>query len=438
MTKKSQIQAVKGMKDILPSESHLWQKVEFVCAQLFARYSYKQLRTPLMESTQLFARSIGAETDIVSKEMYTFEDRNGDSLTLRPEGTASCVRAGIENGLFYNQQQRLWYLGPMFRHERPQKGRYRQFYQIGVECYGWSDADIEAEVLGLLHQLFESLGLKNTSLYINSLGDASSRAVYREALVAYLSERQDQLDDDSKRRLNTNPLRILDSKNEQVQAVLNGAPSILDFLSDESKAHFSQLQDYLTALGIDFEINPKLVRGLDYYNDTVFEWINHEYGAQSTVCGGGRYDAMVEQMGGQATPAFGFGMGMERLIEMLQEQGAESLKLDNASDVFLVSVGERARTQALMLQQNLSKAGVSVQCHMGAGSMKNQFKRADKSGACLAVIIGESEAVGSEANIKVLRRDAADKLVQAGQNAEQQTVMQKDIVNVVTNLLDSL
>jgi len=306
MSKQGQIQAVKGMKDILPSDSHRWLKVEALCAELFARRSYKQIRTPMLESTHLFARSIGAETDIVSKEMYTFEDRNGDSLTLRPEGTASCVRAGIENGLFYNQQQRLWYVGPMFRHERPQKGRYRQFYQVGVECYGWSTPDIEAEVLGMVQQLFDQLGLNNTTLYINSLGDAASRASYREALVDYLSRYQDQLDEDSKRRLTTNPLRILDSKNDGVQALLEDAPEILEFLSPESKVHFETLQGYLSALGVAFEINSKLVRGLDYYNDTVFEWVNHDYGAQATVCGGGRYDGMVEQMGGQATPAFGF------------------------------------------------------------------------------------------------------------------------------------
>ncbi len=434
MSKKSQIQAIKGMKDLLPSESHLWLKVESLCADLFARYSFRQIRTPMLESTHLFARSIGAETDIVSKEMYTFEDRNGDSLTLRPEGTASCVRAGIEHGLFYNQQQRLWYVGPMFRHERPQKGRYRQFYQVGVECYGWSTPDIEAEVLSMLNQLFSELGLKNTTLYINSLGDAESRAEYRSALVGYLTDFKDQLDEDSQRRLSTNPLRILDSKNEQVQSLLSAAPSILDFLSAESRAHFEALQGYLKALGIAYEINPRLVRGLDYYNDTVFEWVNHKYGAQSTVCGGGRYDGMVEQMGGQSTPAFGFGMGLERLIEMLLEQGAESLNIGTQSDVFIVSIGDEARLQALKLQQGLVDAGVSVQMHMGQGSMKNQFKRADKSGAYLGVIVGEDEAREQTASIKILRRELADET----SRSQQQTIAQNDAVNVVTNLLDSL
>jgi len=434
MSKQGQIQAVKGMKDILPTDSHLWLKVESLCAQIFARRAYRQIRTPLIESTQLFARSIGADTDIVSKEMYTFEDRNGDSLTLRPEGTASCVRAGIEHGLFYNQQQRLWYVGQMFRHERPQKGRYRQFYQVGVECYGWATADIEAEVLGMVQQLFDELGLNNTTLYINSLGDAESRKEYRTALVEYLNEYYDQLDEDSQRRLTTNPLRILDSKNDAVQALLANAPEILSFLSDDSKQHFESLQHYLNLLGIKFEVNSKLVRGLDYYNDTVFEWINHDYGAQSTVCGGGRYDNMVQQMGGQATPAFGFGMGMERLIEMLQEQAAHSLQSAQGGDVFVVSVGDTARAQALLLQQTLTRAGISVQCHIGAGSMKNQFKRADKSGAALGLIIGESEAETGQASIKILRRELADKQL----NTQQQTIAQNDVVNVVTNLLDSL
>ncbi|GAA6138335.1 histidine--tRNA ligase [Arenicella sp. 4NH20-0111] len=434
MSKKSKIQAVKGMKDILPSDSHLWLMVESMCADIFSRRGYRQIRTPMLESTHLFARSIGAETDIVSKEMYTFEDRNGDSLTLRPEGTASCVRAGIENGLFYNQQQRLWYTGPMFRHERPQKGRYRQFYQVGVESYGWSTPDIEAEVLAMVEQLFSELGLTNTTLYINSLGDAASRASYRDALVDYLNEYKDQLDEDSVRRLGSNPLRILDSKNEKVQSLLDNAPVILDYLSDESKLHFATLQDYLTTLGIEFEINPKLVRGLDYYNDTVFEWINHDYGAQSTVCGGGRYDSMVEQMGGQDTPAFGFGMGLERLIEMLQEQNASSLEISQSCEVFIVSVGDKARLQAIKLQDVLTKQGLSVQCHMGAGSMKNQFKKADKSLALIGLVIGDAEAQSNQVNVKVLRKELAQKT----DMEQQRSVSQDDVVNVVTNLLDSL
>lgn len=420
------------MNDILPSESPLWLAVEAVCAGVFAQHSYKQIRTPILESTHLFARSIGAETDIVSKEMYTFDDRNGDSLTLRPEGTASTVRAGIENGLFYNQQQRLWYTGPMFRHERPQKGRYRQFYQIGVECYGWSTPDIEAEVLAMIHHVFTALGLQHTELQINSLGDADTRERYRSALLEYLSKHADALDEDSQRRLTTNPLRILDSKNEGVQALLLEAPSILDFLSTESASAFARLQDYLQDLGIAFTINPRLVRGLDYYNDTVFEWVNADYGAQSTVCGGGRYDSMVEQLGGQATPGFGFGMGLERLVQILQEQGAPIVKHleQDAPDAFLVSIGDAARKQMITLQAQMVRSGLRVQCHMGDGSMKNQFKRADKSGAPIAVIIGDDEAIAKKASIKLLRRTE--------KNVAQQTVLQNEVANIVTNLLESL
>lgn len=434
MSKQSQIKAIKGMKDILPSQSHYWLKVESLCADIFAKRAYRQIRMPIMESTSLFARSIGSETDIVSKEMYTFDDRNGDSLTLRPEGTASCVRAGIENGLFYNQQQRLWYVGPMFRHERPQKGRYRQFHQVGVECYGWETPDIEAEVLAMVYDLFQELGLSHTILYINSLGDAESRARYKEALVEYLQQHFDDLDEDSQRRLKTNPLRILDSKNAQVQSLLTDAPNILDFLSEQSQAHFASLQSYLLALGIPFEINSKLVRGLDYYNDTVFEWVNHDYGAQSTVCGGGRYDGMVAQMGGQPTPAFGFGMGLERLIEMLQEQESDSLQVEEVSDVFIVSVSDAGRMQALSLQQTLTQNGIRVLCHLGGGSMKNQFKKADKSGAKLALVIGESEAETHTVNLKALRKELVDQNL----GAQQQNIKQEEALIFVTNLLDSL
>jgi histidyl-tRNA synthetase len=432
MSKKPQIKAIRGMNDILPSESPLWLAVEAVCAGVFSQHSYKQIRTPLLESTHLFSRSIGVETDIVSKEMYTFDDRNGDSLTLRPEGTASTVRAGIENGLFYNQQQRLWYTGPMFRHERPQKGRYRQFYQIGVECYGWSTPDIEAEVLAMINHIFTALGLQHTELQINSLGDADTRERYRQALVEYLLKHKDALDDDSQRRLSTNPLRILDSKSEEVQALLLYAPNILDFLSLESAEAFSCLQGYLQDLDIEYTINPRLVRGLDYYNDTVFEWVNPDYGAQSTVCGGGRYDSMVEQLGGQATPGFGFGMGLERLVQILQEQGAPIAKQleQDAPDAFLVSIGDSARKQMIVLQAKMVEAGLRVHCHMGEGSMKNQFKKADKSGAPVAVIIGEDEAIANKASIKVLHRTEP--------SIAQQTVLQNEVANTVTNLLESL
>jgi len=434
MSKRDQIKAVRGMNDILPSESAVWQTVEAQCQLVFANHNYSLIRTPVLESTHLFARSIGAETDIVAKEMYTFEDRNGDSLTLRPEGTASCVRAGIENGLFYNQQQRLWYTGPMFRHERPQKGRYRQFFQIGAEAYGWAGADIEAEILSMVQQIFTQLGLKKTQLQINSLGDGQTRTHYRAALVEYLSGFKKQLDEDSQRRLTTNPLRILDSKNAEVQQLLVNAPSIIDFLSDESKLHFDTLQNYLQALDIEFSVNPRLVRGLDYYNDTVFEWVNEDFGAQSTVCAGGRYDGMVEQLGGQATAGFGFGMGLERLVQILIEQDAPVSQTRIVPQVFIISSGDVARQQALVLQQQLSSNGIKTQCHMGQGSIKNQFKRADKSAASLALIIGEEEAATKELSLKALRQP------QNSENGslEQQKIAQNDALNVVTNLLESL
>jgi len=355
------------MNDTLPDQSPLWLKVESICQSVFDNYGYKQLRTPIVESTHLFLRSIGADTDVVSKEMYTFDDRNGDSLSLRPEGTASCVRAGIENGLFYNQQQR-----------------------------------IEAEVISLIQLIFHKLGLRKTELQINSLGDVEARSKYRQALVDYLTDFESELDEDSQRRLLTNPLRILDSKNPDVQAILVNAPSILDCLSQESASKFEQLQAHLNDLGIEFTINPKLVRGLDYYNDTVFEWVNADFGAQSTVCAGGRYDNMVEQLGGQATPGFGFGMGMERLIQILQEQDAPITLEQHSADVYLVSVGDLARRQAIKLQQSLASNGIKVLCHCGGGSMKNQFKKADKSGALTALIIGEDEAIAETVNLKVL------------------------------------
>jgi histidyl-tRNA synthetase len=430
-SKLTAIKAIRGMNDILPDASAAWLSVEGVCQDVFANHGYQQIRTPMVESTSLFARSIGADTDIVAKEMYTFDDRNGDSLTLRPEGTASCVRAGIENGLFYNQQQRLWYVGPMFRYERPQKGRYRQFYQVGAECFGWQGPDIEAEILSLIAELFDRLGLRDTELQINSLGDTESRARYRDALQAYLRNYVSDLDADSQRRLDTNPLRILDSKDEGTQKLLTDAPQIDDFLSTESRTHFEQLQEYLTALGISFTLNTRLVRGLDYYNDTVFEWVNADFGAQSTVCAGGRYDGLVEQLGGAPTPGFGFAMGLERLIQILQEQESTSINSATGADVYLISIGEPARAQALKLQQQFCRnAGLRVLLHCGDGSMKNQFKRADKSGARIAVIIGESESQAQTATIKVL--------IGTAERIEQQEILQNDALNAVTNLLESL
>lgn len=430
MSKNQQIKSVKGMNDLLPSDSGLWLRVEQVMAEVLNHYGYAHIRTPMLESTSLFARSIGAETDIVAKEMYTFDDRNGDSLTLRPEGTASCVRAGIENGLFYNQKQRLWYSGPMFRHERPQKGRYRQFYQLGAEAYGWTSPDIEAEMISLSAAIMQELGLTGIELQINSLGDSESRTRYKQALVDYLQQHVEGLDDDSKRRLTTNPLRILDSKNNDVQALLEGAPCILDFISDSAKKHFETLQGYLQKLDIKFEVNQRLVRGLDYYNDTVFEWLVPDFAAQSAVCGGGRYDGLVEQLGGAATPAFGFAMGMERLMLLLKEQQANITDQHASAELYIVSEGELARSQALCLQRQLSMHQIASILHCGDGSMKNQFKHADKSGAKLVLVIDEQEAQQKNCKIRPL----------FGKNvmAQEQTILQQDALNTVTNLLESL
>lgn len=424
------VQAIKGMKDTLPDATHIWRAVEQVCQSVLDRHNYRELRVPIIEKTQLFARSIGADTDIVSKEMYIFNDRNGDSLTLRPEGTASAVRAGIENGLFYNQQQRLWYCGPMFRHERPQKGRYRQFTQLGAEAYGWATPDIEAEILSLLDRMFSELQLEKTHLEINSLGDSDSRLAFRSALTAYLRDYADQLDIDSQRRLDSNPLRILDSKVASTQAIIANAPSLQTYLSDASKQHFDQLCEHLSTLNISFTHNTQLVRGLDYYNDTVFEWINEDFGAQSAVCAGGRYDSLVSQLGGSQTPAFGFAMGLERLVQMLIEQNAPITRCNTKPDLFIVSMGPEARNQAVAMQQLLCQNGFRVQLHCGEGTMKNQFKRADKSGAKLALIIGEDEVAKAQVSMKVLRGEQCE--------SAQKMIEQKDVMNVVTNCLESL
>lgn len=428
--KSGRLQAIRGMNDILPPTTDLWQAVESACIEVLVSRGYSEIRLPIVEQTQLFARSIGADTDIVAKEMYTFDDRNGDSLTLRPEGTASCARAGIEHGMFYNRQQRLWYYGPMFRHERPQKGRYRQFYQLGAEAYGWSSPDVEAELIGVVRDMFSLVGLKHSQLQINSLGDVSARAAFRQGLQDYLRPFAADLDRDSQRRLDTNPLRILDSKDTKTQEILLEAPSLNDHLSAASKQHFESLQVFLNALDIEFKVNPTLVRGLDYYNDTVFEWVNAEFGAQSTVCAGGRYDSLIEQIGGAATPGFGFAMGMERLVQLLQDQQAAITQTKNCPDVYLISTNQLARAQALSTQQRLCQNGVVVQLHCGEGSMKNQFKRADKSGAKLALVIGEDEAKAHTISIKSLNRSETPE--------KQQTIAQHDVLNVVTNYLESL
>jgi histidyl-tRNA synthetase len=403
MSKK--IQAIRGMNDIKPNETPVWQYLEGTVKELLAGYGYGEIRMPIVEQTNLFKRSIGEVTDIVEKEMYTFDDRNGDSLTLRPEGTASCVRACEEHGLLYNQTQRLWYTGPMFRHERPQKGRYRQFHQIGVETFGIATADIDAEVILLTARLWKMLGLTNAvTLQLNTLGSNEARGQYKEALVAYLSERKDQLDEDSLRRLESNPLRILDSKNEQTQALLADAPTLHDHLDDESREHFDKLCSVLDAAGVKYEINQRLVRGLDYYCKTVFEWVTDKLGAQGTVCAGGRYDGLVEQLGGKPTPAVGFAMGVERLILLLETLELVPDAVLNTLDVYVCALGDGADKAALLLSDRIRTEHdwLRIQTHCGGGSFKSQMKKADKSGARFAILLGESEIAEQQATVKDL------------------------------------
>jgi histidyl-tRNA synthetase len=400
------IQAIRGMNDILPSETYLWQHVEKIMRDVLQSYGYQEIRLPTVEKTELFKRSIGEATDIVEKEMYTFLDRNNDSLTLRPEGTAGCVRAGVEHGLLHNQIQRLWYLGPYFRHERPQKGRYRQFHQCGAEVFGLEGPDVDAELIILAARILEKLGLKSAvTLEINSLGSVAARATYRETLVDYFNQYRAQLDEDSQRRLTSNPLRILDSKNPAMQELIANAPKLTEHLDAESAQHFVKLQNYLTHLGIRFTVNPRLVRGLDYYTKTVFEWVTTELGSQGAVCSGGRYDGLVEQLSGKPTPALGFAFGMERLILLMQQM--EQVKAPTL-DVYLINEGEMAFATALQLAENLRDhiPGLRLLQHCGGGSFKNQFKKADKSGAQFALILGEEEARAGTVAIKFLREEA--------------------------------
>ncbi|MBL4856688.1 MAG: histidine--tRNA ligase [Idiomarina sp.] len=398
------IQAIRGMNDLLPEQSPAWQQVEAVIRRVAASYGYSEIRMPVLESTQLFKRSIGEVTDIVEKEMYTFDDRNGESVTLRPEGTASCVRAGNQHGLLYNQIQRLWYMGPMFRYERPQKGRYRQFHQFGIETFGLESADADAEVILLSARLWREFGIADqVELQLNSLGSNEARANYRDALKAYLSDYESELDDDSKRRLESNPLRILDSKDEKTQKILEGAPSLSEYWDAESKEHFEQLTARLEAAGISYTLNERLVRGLDYYNRTVFEWVTTALGAQGTVCAGGRYDGLVEQLGGKATPAVGFAMGMERLVLLLQEQG--KLTPRRVVDAYLMPLGEEAELNAPRIAEQLRNElpELRLVSHCGGGSMKKQMKKADKSGAQVALIIGADEIAQQQVTVKPLR-----------------------------------
>lgn len=409
------IQSVKGMNDILPEQTALWQWLENAVSQVFDAYGYRQIRLPIVEQTALFKRSIGEATDIVEKEMYTFEDRGGDFLTLRPEGTAGTVRAGMQHGLFHNQIQRLWYIGPMFRRERPQKGRYRQFFQIGVETFGLPGPDIDAELIMMTARLWKVLGLQDVELQINTLGTADSRAVYREKLIDYFTENKDQLDEDSLRRLDRNPLRILDSKNPAMASLISNAPMFDSYLDTESAEHFSKLCRLLDNAGIAYTVNPRLVRGLDYYSKTVFEWVTDQLGAQGTVCGGGRFDGLIEHFGGSATPAIGFAMGVDRLIELLKDAGKT---IENNPDIYVMNIGEDALAVGLQIAEKLRDHDPDrkVITHLGGGSLKSQFKKADKSGARWALILAADEI--SQNNITV--KDLSD--------GQQQTIAQADLI----------
>ena len=415
------IQAIRGMNDCSPTESPLWQWIEGQVRQVLSRYGYSEVRMPIVESTPLFARAIGEVTDVVSKEMYTFWD-NDEQLTLRPEGTAGCVRAAIEHGWIYNNEQRLWYMGPMFRHERPQKGRYRQFHQAGVEVFGIATPEIDAELIILTARLWKALGIdQHVSLQLNSIGSLEARANYRSALVAFLENHQDLMSEEEKERLVKNPLRILDTKNQALQDVLDGAPKLLDYLDDESREHFAQLCGLLDAVGIQYEINPKLVRGLDYYNKTVFEWVTSALGAQGTVCGGGRYDGLVEQLGGHATSGVGFAMGLERLVLLVQEVN-KSIPVKSAVDIYVVYQGEGTTLAAFQLAEKLRSElpHLSTMLHCSGGNFKKQFKRADKSGATLALVLGESEVQNNQVVVKHLLGAA-----------EQQTI---DVANLIEHV----
>ncbi len=418
------IQAIRGMNDCLPTQSTLLQKVENTVKHVVSAYGYNEVRMPIVEMTNLFSRAIGEVTDVVEKEMYTFEDRNGSSLTLRPEGTAGCVRSGIENGLLYNQEQRLWYMGPMFRHERPQKGRYRQFHQCGVEVFGLNGPDVDAELIMMTARLWRELGIdKHVRLELNSIGSLDARANYRVALIEFLEQHLDVLDDDCKRRMHTNPLRVLDTKNADIQAILVDAPQLSDYLDEDSKAHFAGLCELLDAAGIEYQVNQRLVRGLDYYNRTVFEWITESLGAQGTVCGGGRYDGLVEQLGGKATPAVGFAMGLERLVLMLEELDLAEVR--RSVDVYMVTAGEGTQIAGMKLAEQLREEvpGLRIMTHFGGGNFKKQFKRADKVGAAIALVLGENEVAESKVVVKDLT------------GGEQTTVAQADLAAQLKHLI---
>jgi len=400
------IQAIRGMHDVLPEQTPLWQYAEQIIREILGMYGYQEIRLPIVEKTELFKRSIGEVTDIVEKEMYTFEDRNGDSLTLRPEGTAGCLRACLEHGLLHNQTHRLWYYGPMYRHERPQKGRYRQFIQLGVETYGMPGPDIDAELILIMDRLWKRLGIRDkVRLQLNSLGTIAERLVYREKLVDYFNQHKTQLDEDSLRRLATNPLRILDSKNPALNQVIANAPVLMDYLSEDSIEHFNSFRTTLDESGIAYEINSRLVRGLDYYSKTVFEWVTNELGSQGTVCAGGRYDTLVEQLGGKANHAVGFAMGIERLLALMETM--DTIPVAKPVQVFMIRVGEKAEREGLRFAELIrdKMPGLKLQVNCGAGSFKSQFKKADKTGAEYALILGDDEVAREEIGIKSLRHE---------------------------------
>ncbi|PPD10904.1 histidine--tRNA ligase [Methylophilus sp.] len=396
MTQK--FQSIKGFYDILPEATPLWFKLEDTARSILGQYGYNNIRMPLVEPTELFVRSVGEHTDIVEKEMYAWEDKlNGDKLTLRPEGTAGCVRAVVEHNLTYNGPQRLWYMGPMFRHENVQKGRQRQFHQIGVEAFGFDGPDVDAEQIVLLARLWQALGIEDVELQLNSIGDADERAQYRQTLITYFERHADLLDEDAKRRLHSNPLRILDTKNPRMQAMCEAAPKLMDCLSVTSKQHFARLCALLDQAGVTYVINHRLVRGLDYYNRTVFEWVTTKLGAQGTIAGGGRYDTLVERIGGSATPACGFGIGLERVFLLMQEYGVTA---SSQPDLYLVNVGELAEQKAFTVAESLRSMGLNVVLHAGGGSFKSQMKKADRSGARFAAILGDDEAAADELSLK--------------------------------------
>ncbi|NDL65745.1 histidine--tRNA ligase [Acerihabitans arboris] len=419
------IQAIRGMNDYLPEDTAVWQRIEGTLKSVLAGYGYSEIRLPIVEQTPLFKRAIGEVTDVVEKEMYTFDDRNGESLTLRPEGTAGCVRAGIEHGLLYNQEQRLWYIGPMFRYERPQKGRYRQFHQLGAEVFGLAGPDIDAELILLTARWWRALGIDgHVALELNSIGSLEARARYRDALVAFLGQHQDALDDDCRRRMHTNPLRVLDTKNAGIQLLLNDAPVLTDYLDDESREHFDGLCELLAQAGIPYTVNPRLVRGLDYYNRTVFEWVTTSLGSQGTVCAGGRYDGLVEQLGGRATPAVGFAMGLERLVLLVQEVNAQ-FRARAVVDVYLISSGKGTQGAAMALAEQIRDAmpDLRLMTNYGGGNFKKQFGRADKWGARLALVLGEDEI----ATHRVVMKHLA--------TGDQETLAQSDVAARLASIL---